>query len=126
MNPRVAVIVATGVLVSYGSAAADAVTCTFPGNLAVFTVNKADQSVHAEFSNSCQYDLTGTVKRAEPRRVKASNLDGGVTSGTPCCETMSIDFMKWREKTHRGKMIHSFVCSGVPGPPLLNTAMTCE
>jgi hypothetical protein len=104
------------------------VTCTFPGNLAEFTVSKDDQSVHAKFSTlgSCEYELTGTVKRAKPRRVKARNLDGGVSSGTPCCETMHIDLMKWSTRTHRGKMIHSFVCNGVQGPPLLNTAMTCE
>jgi hypothetical protein len=96
--------------------------------LAEFTVSKADQSVQAKFSTqaSCEYELTGTVRRDTARRVKARNLDGGVTSGTPCCETMHIDSMKWSARTHKGKMIHSFVCSGVQGPPLLNTAMTCH
>ena len=143
MNPRVAVIVAAGLLISSVSfaagptgqvnpadaegplARASAVTCAFPGNLAVFTVNKADQSVHAAFP-VCEYDLTGTVKRAKPRRVKALNLDGGVSSGTPCCETMHIDSMKYSKRKGIGKMTHSFVCGGRQGDTLLNTAMTCQ
>ena len=151
MNPRVAAIVAAGLLVSSVSFAAGpsghlnpadgghplglpeervragAVTCSFTlgGPPATVTVNKADQSVDTGGALCTHYDLTGTVKRATPKKVKASNLDGA-TNEAQCCETMHIDFIKYSKRKGIGKISWSFVCNGFPNGPFEAANLTCQ
>jgi hypothetical protein len=150
MNPHVAPIVAIGLLVysvSFAAgpsghlnpadggqslvlpeenvtAAAGSVTCTF-GDFTV-TVNEADQSAHTGGDFCTDWNLTGTVKRATPKKVKASNLDGD-TDNPQCCEAMHIDLIKYSKRKGVGKMKYSFVCNGGPvGPFTLEQGLTCH
>jgi hypothetical protein len=102
------------------------ITCSVTGHGAFIdtpiVVDKARQTIHAYQSLCGDYALTGTVKKATSKKVKASNLNGSVS--TSCCESMHIDTLKWKKRLGTGTIVVSFECSGTHRGPFTGS-VTC-